>query len=199
MTTFAQANIPGVELTRTAAGPLLAGLLVFFAFNASFTGQLAPANAVIRITYAMARDNTIFSKSFASLNAQHRTPTRIIVTLGAIGIGIDLFMGLIFGPFIGFTILAITATISHFIAHILVNVSLPVYQRKHHRLSWNTLTPSIIATILILAAFYLVIFPIHFPIDFGPITVVIWLILGEIFLRKEKLSKKIALTVDNVP
>lgn len=68
MATFAKSTLPGVELTRAAVGPVIAGLLVFFAFNAGFTGSLAPANAVARIVFAMARDEAIFPKSFARVH-----------------------------------------------------------------------------------------------------------------------------------
>lgn len=180
MSGFATANIPGVELTRQAINPAMAGALVFFAFNASFAGTLAPANALARIVYAMARDNTILPTSLAHIHPTHRTPSRGILALGAAGVLLAIGVGLAFGPFTGFAILAITATVAHFISHILVNISLPAYTARHGHLSLTKhLTPAVIATALILIAFYLVLFPIHFPVVLGPIVVATWWAIGE--------------------
>lgn len=184
MSSFATANIPGIELTRRAINPAMAGALVFFAFNASFAGTLAPANALARIVYAMARDNTILSAGLAHVHPTHRTPSRGILAMGAAGVLLAIGVGLAFGPFTGFAILAITATVAHFVSHILVNISLPAYTARAGHLSLTKhLTPAVIATALILIAFYLVLFPIHFPVVLGPIVVAAWWLVGEWRLR----------------
>ncbi len=184
MATFASANLPGVELTRRAVGPLLAGLLVFFAFNAGLTGTLAPANAVVRIMFAMARDGTIFPERLAYVHPVHRTPTKAITTLAVGGFVVSLIAGLIWGPFTGFAILAITSTVAHFTCHILVAGSLPAYSAREKRLSIiKHVVPAVIASVLILTAFYLIMFPIRFPVELGPIFVAVWWLVGEWRLR----------------
>lgn len=184
MATFATANLPGVDLTRSAMGPLLAGLLVFFAFNAGFTGTLAPANAVVRIVFAMARDHAIFPETLAFVHPVHRTPTKAIIILGGVGLAVAIGAGLAFGPFTGFAILAITSTVAHFVVHIMVAAALPAYSAKEHRLSIvKHVTPAVIASALILTAFYLIMFPVHFPVELGPIMVAIWWVVGEWRLR----------------
>lgn len=184
MSTFAKASLPGIDLTRAAMGPIMAGLLVFFAFNAGFTGSLAPANAVARIVFAMARDQQIFPKQLSYVHPVHRTPTRAISFLGVGSLSVGIIAGLALGPLTGFAILAITATVAHFTAHILVNISLPVYSAKEKRLSViKHILPSAVASILILMAFYLIMFPIRFPVEWGPIAVIALLLIGEWRLR----------------
>ncbi|MDA8392747.1 MAG: APC family permease [Actinomycetota bacterium] len=187
MSSFAKANIPGVELTRRAMGGPLADALVFFAFNASFAGTLAPANAVARIVFAMARDRVIFPASLAEVHPVHRTPSRGIITMGVVGTVTAVGVGLIFGPFTGFAVLAISATVAHFVSHILVNVSLPAYTAKSGSLSVvKHVLPAVVGSGLILFAFYLVMFPIHFPVILGPVVVATWWIVGEWRYRSTK-------------
>lgn len=184
MGTFAKANIPGVELTRRAMGSLLAGALVFFAFVASYTGTLAPANALVRIVYAMARDGQLLPKRLDYIHPTYRTPTRAILAVGVVGVAIAIVFGLILGPFTAFAILAITSTVAHFVSHILVNVSLPVFGWRQKHLNFvNHIVPATMATGLVLVAFYLIMFPVHFPVELGPIIVAVWWLVGEWRMR----------------
>ena len=184
MSTFASANLPGVILTREAVGPVLAGLLVFFAFNAGFTGTLAPANAVARIVFAMARDRTIFPARFAIVDPVRRTPTRAIALLAAAGFIVTVLAGIALGPFTGFAVLAITSTVAHFVCHILVAISLPAYNIKQRHLNLiKHVLPAVIATVLIVTAFYLIMFPVKFPVELGPLLVLVWWLIGEWRLR----------------
>ena len=185
MASFASATLPGVILTRQAVGPILAGLLVFFAFNAGFTGTLAPANAVARIVFAMARDGAIFPARFAQVDPTHRTPTQAIALLAGSGFVVTVAAGLALGPFTGFAVLAITSTVAHFVCHVLVAIALPAYSAKEHRLHIiKHVIPSVIASILILTAFYLIMFPVKFPVELGPILVLVWWMIGEWRLRR---------------
>lgn len=194
MAGFAKANIPGVALTNRALGPAMAGALVFFAFNASLTGILAPANAVVRIVYAMARDGAMVPRRFAYVHPKHGTPTKAILGLGVAGAAVGIAAGLAFGPFTGFEILAITATVAHFVCHILVNISLPVYSARRERLSiLRHAVPAVIASGLILAAFSLILFPVHYPAVMGPVLVAAWWLAGEWRLRRSPGSDASAL------
>ena len=184
MATFATANLPGVVLTHRAAGAVLAGLLVFFAFNATFTGQLAPANAVIRIVFAMARDQSMFPSRLAFVHPVRRSPSRAIAVLSGAGFIVSMTAGLVFGPFTGFAVLAISSTVAHFICHIMVAVSLPVYESRRAKMRVLAhLVPAAIGSALILTAFYLIMFPVKFPVEMGPIIVAAWWLIGEWRLR----------------
>ena len=125
MSSFTSSPDPGVALFLNHLGVVAAIIFSAVIVNSSVSAGLANYNAATRTMFGMSREKLI-PRYFSHVSAKSRTPTKLVIFTGVVGIVLSLFMMSVFGVYNGFFVAAIVTTVPMFIAHVLINLTVPV-------------------------------------------------------------------------
>ncbi len=163
ISSFATSVNPGITVYARFLGPV--GLIIFLILvaNSYISNGIAQGNAGSRTAYSMARDNILFSDKWAKVDKKTGAPRKVIAVMGIITFILMIVFGVIFGPFVGGTILITAEAALLYIVHILGNISLPVYAKRKLKYNMKAFLPLLLgpipASLVYLVAEYGVFFP----------------------------------------
>ncbi|WP_393971957.1 APC family permease [Oxyplasma meridianum] len=186
--TFSTSTNPGFTVISNYLGPI--GLLVFvlITLNSFISNGIAEGNAFSRIGYGMARDNLVFPKSMAVTDKKTGSPRKIVL-FEALFVSISsIVAGLIFGPFIGATIVTALNGSILYVVHILSNFSLPVYGKNKLKFGARKWVPFLAlplpATVIYLFAIYgtFAPFPPAYPYNYAFYLFIFMILVGIVFV-----------------
>jgi len=170
-------------------------VFIIITLNSFISNGIAEGNAFSREGFALARDGIIFPKSMATVHKKYGSPNKVILVEWLIIVALTLVGGLIFGPFIGATIITAVNGVVLYIVHILANFSLPIYGKKTMKLKLKGLLPlalgPLLATIVYAFAIYgeFVPFPSS-PDNIGAYSIIAAVIIGIVFAAVLSVLKK---------
>jgi amino acid transporter len=218
------ANAPGpyFDLARHYVGAWLVPVLYVTISTSTFAAIIAFHNGMVRYLYSFGRE-TVLPSWFGKTHPRWRSPYTASLTQTMFSILVVLFLAAIFqrtnadgstsyafffnaGPdfqqtngILSYSWLAIIGTISFIIVYIMVNISAPVYARRHteFRVLTHVVAPVLSSLFLLIPLVSFVMpaipgpigdyftglgfFPTPFPTNILPIFPVLWLIAGWIY------------------
>ncbi len=192
---FSTATNPGFTVVDNYFGPIVMAVFIIITLNSFISNGIAEGNAFSREGFALARDGIIFPKSMATVHKKYGSPNKVILVEWLIIVALTLVGGLIFGPFIGATIITAVNGVVLYIVHILANFSLPIYGKKTMKLKLKGLLPlalgPLLATIVYAFAIYgeFVPFPSS-PDNIGAYSIIAAVIIGIVFAAVLSVLKK---------
>ncbi|MCL5678057.1 MAG: APC family permease [Candidatus Thermoplasmatota archaeon] len=195
MSTFTSSPDPGVILFLNHLGIVAAIIFSAVVVNSSLSAGLSNYNAATRTIYGMSREK-LFPHYFSYVSPKSRTPSRLVIFTGAVGIILSLLMMAEFGVYNGFFVAAIVTTVPMFIAHVLINITVPVdsIKSKERRAAGTILYKFIlpaIAAILFATIIVLSLSPPYPPMPFfagivGVFMLIILVFVWAVYVRLRK-------------
>lgn len=173
-------------------------LLELVVVNSYISYTIANGNAVLRLGYAMARDNIIFKERFKQVHTKSGTPRRLLYLIFGLMMVVTIAVGFAFGPLYGALIILTEGAMSRYTTHLFGNFALPFFGRKL-KLAWKKLWPLVFlpipATVIYLYAIYGSIFPYPgYPYNLSDYLyvalIVIGIILAFVFVKSGKSKTK---------
>ena len=160
MATFSSSPDPGVTLFLNHFGLVAAIIFSAIVVNSSLSAGLANYNAATRTIFGMSREK-LFPHFFSYLSPKSKTPTKLVIFTGAVGLIVSFAMMSVLGVYNGFFVAAVATTVPMFISHVLINLTVPVdaYRSKEkwgaHNVLYKLVLPAIgailFATIIVLS------------------------------------------------
>jgi amino acid transporter len=217
-----QAPQPYFNLATRFVGGWLVPILYITISTSTFAAIIAFHNGMVRYLYSLGREN-VLPQVFGRTHSRYRSPYVASLTQSLFSLLIMLFLALIiqhsnsdgstsyaFGfadgknyqqtnGIFSFSWLAIIGTINFIIVYIMVNISAPVFARRHSEFNWLThaVAPVLSSLVLLipLASFVLPaipgpignyitglgFFPTPFPLNILPVFPLLWLIGGWLY------------------
>jgi amino acid transporter len=219
-------NAPGpyFALAQRFVGGWLVPVLYVTISTSTFAAIIAFHNGMVRYLYSFGRE-TVLPKWFGKTHPRWKSPYTASITQSVISILLVLFLALVIqhtnkdgsvsyalgfadGKFwqqtdgiLSYSWLAIIGTISFIIVYIMVNISAPVYARKHSEFNvFAHIIPPVLSSLFLLiplASFVMPAIPgpignfftglgfspTPFPTNILPIFPVIWLIIGLVYTQ----------------
>ena len=175
-----------------AVGPII---VTFAIINSALGNGNAGINAASRVVYAMGRIGTLPS-GFAKLSI-HKTPIVAIGVQSGLSLVIGIVTGLIFGPMTAFGLLGAVLTMGLLLLYFASCISAFVFylreRRQDFRIVDHVIVP-IIPLVILCFVFYSQVYPVPaYPLNLTVPIVVIWLVLGVIYLFYLQRKKPAAL------
>ncbi|HZR40098.1 MAG TPA: APC family permease [Ktedonobacteraceae bacterium] len=175
-----------------AIGPII---ITFAILNSSLGNGNAGINASSRVAYAMGRIGTLPSP-FAHLSP-HRTPAMAIAVQIGLSLVIAIACGLVFGVQNAFGLLGAVLTLGLLLLYFASCVSAFVFYLRERRQDFHIVQHVIVPIIpLVILCFVFVaqVYPIPaYPLNLTVPIVVVWLLLGIVYLVYLQRKKPIAL------
>ncbi|HYU72481.1 MAG TPA: APC family permease [Ktedonobacteraceae bacterium] len=213
---------PYFDLASRYVGGWLVPILYITISTSTFAAIIAFHNGMTRYLYSMGRE-AVLPSWFGKTHNRWRSPYTASVVQSLFSILVVLFLAMVFqktnpdgstsyaflfsagtgyqqtNGIFSYSWLAIIGTIAFIIVYIMVNISAPVYARRHGELNWlaHVIAPVLSSLVLLipLASFVLPtipgpignfatstgLFPTPFPLNILPIFPIVWLIIGLIY------------------
>ena len=192
--------------------PTLGGLLVIFAIlNSSLANANAGANASTRVIFSLGRVS-LLPRWFAAIHEQYHTPVNAVHFQGVFGIGLAVFLGLLFqaqgqplgGPLTTYVWIGYSLGLLFAGMYVAVNLAVIGFFLRERRDEFSPikhLVIPILGIILLIPAFLGVLGgltiplldikldPLKTPYDVVPAIVVVWMVIGVVayvYLRSRK-------------
>ncbi len=184
---FSSATNPGFTIVGNYFGPIVMAVFIIITLNSFISNGIAEGNAFSRTGFALARDGILFSNKMATVHPRFGSPHKVILIEWVTIVALTLIAGLIFGPFIGATIVTAVNGVLLYVVHILANFSLPLYGRRTMKLKLKGLLPlalgPLLATVVYAFAIYgeFVPFPAS-PYSIGAFAIVVAVIIGIVLM-----------------
>jgi amino acid transporter len=192
---YASSAAPWTDLAHKfwgAVGPII---ITFAILNSTLGNGNAGISAASRVVYAMGRIGTL-PASFAKLSP-HKTPVVAIGVQTGLSLVIAIVTGLIFGPTNAFSLLGAILTFGLLLLYFASCVSAFVFYRRERPQNFHIVSHAIVPLIpLVILCFvlYSQIYPVPaYPLNLTVPIVVIWLVLGVIYLFYLQRNKPAAL------
>lgn len=181
---YANSAAPWNDLAHKWWGAIGPIIVTFAIINSALGNGNAGINAASRVAYAMGRIGTLPS-SFAKLST-HKTPFVAIGIQAGLSLVIGIVTGLIFGPMNAFGLLGAVLTMGLLLLYFASCISAFVFylreRRQDFRIVQHVIVP-LIPLIILCFVFYSQVYPVPaYPLNLTVPIVVIWLVLGVIYL-----------------
>jgi amino acid transporter len=192
---YANSAAPWTDLAHKFWGAIGPIIITFAILNSSFGNGNAGISAASRVVYAMGRIGTLPS-GFARLSP-HQTPVVAIGVQVILSLVIALATGLAFGPMNAFSLLGAILTLGLLLLYFASCISTFVFylreRRQDFRIFQHVIVP-LIPLVILCFVFYSQVYPIPaYPLDMTVPIVVIWLVLGVIYLFYLQRKRPLAL------
>ena len=213
---------PYFDLATRYVGGWLVPVLYVTISTSTFAAILAFHNGMVRYFYSLGRE-TVLPRWFGRTHPRWHSPYTASIVQSAFSIVVILFLAAIFqktnadgstsyafffsagsgyqqtNGIFSFGWLAIIGTITFIVVYIMVNISAPVYARRHGELNWLThVAVPLLSTLVLLiplASFVLPtipgpigdfatgtgLAPTPFPLNILPVFAVAWILIGWIY------------------
>jgi amino acid transporter len=162
---FNYANLPdpGIIVYTKYLGLAIAAIFAIFIINSFNSSGVGFLTSTVRTSYAYARDNILFPKSFTKIN-KHKVPGNLVIFTGILSIVIAIVSGLILGPLTASLFLIISNSIFSFSNHAIAGIGLGVYHKRNKSLKiiQHLIIPWAVVIALIVAIVY-VVYPAPAP------------------------------------
>lgn len=177
MSSFTSLLIPGIVETQRLLGLVPALVITFFGLESFFNSGLSFTNSAIRYFYGFARDDHVLPKKLAAVHAQSGVPRIALFVVVVSFTVLSIVVGSIAGLFMGFILLATTATILSLIVQIISFLTVwRLYPKEERRVFVHFVAPAV-ASILFAFIIYSSIYPFTAPLSYVPVSILIWCIV----------------------
>ncbi len=182
MAAYSTATNPGFTVVEDFFGPVVMVIFIIITLNSFISNGIAEGNAFSREGFALARDGIVFPKSMAVVHHKFGSPHKVIIVEWIVIVALTLAGGLIFGPFVGATIITAVNGVVLYIVHILANFSLPVYGKKTMKLKLKGLLPLALAPLLATVVYAFAIYGEFVPFPSAPDNVGAFAIIASVII-----------------
>jgi amino acid transporter len=160
-------------------------LILIAVLNSVFAVSIASTNAATRVLFALGRSG-ILPRAFAKVHPTNLTPTSAIWAQTAITLVVGLGLGFWIGPEQEFYLVGVIITLALVIIYSLANFGVFRFYRSEKRHEFNlfrhVFCPLLSTVALIWVAFESIYSTPPPPVRYGPVVVVVWLLLGSLVL-----------------
>jgi amino acid transporter len=194
---FAHFGVAGASSWEGLARSLY-GIFWFFVFLAIVNSTIANSNAGVnvasRTAFAMGRIGAL-PYWFARVNLRHRSPYVAILVTGAVTLAISLALGFKYDPTTAFSIVGTALVILLVSIYMTVNIACIGYFLRRRRQDFNPFSHILIPLLGVGAFFpawlfavgwnpfgWSFVFPIPAPLSYAVRGIIVWMIVGVIYL-----------------
>lgn len=184
MAAFAALPLPGFTVVDSKIGIVAAGVLALIVLSSNLNAVNGQMVNISRLVYRMSRDG-VFPPWLGKVHARYRSPYTSLLFLTVVSTVVMLVAFYFVQPLItAVFLLATFATVGTIMVHTISNVAMMNYYRKRRfSILLHGILP-VIASVLILYALYVSVYPFVFPYYIAPVALLIWtlLSLGFVFV-----------------
>ncbi len=182
MAAFAALPLPGFTVIKAKVGLVAAGILAFIVLSSNLNAVNGQMVNVSRLVYRMSRDG-VFPAALGKVHPKYKSPHISLMALTLVSTLVMVAAFLTVHPLItAVFLLATFATVGTIMVHTISNLSLIRYYRgKGFNVLLHGILP-IIASVLILYALYVSVYPFVFPYYLAPVALLIWTVISIVFI-----------------
>ena len=175
---YAIAPDPGLEVFKKYLGTIGFILLAIFVLNSFNSDLVSNLTNTSRMTYGISRDG-VLPKFFSKTNSKG-VPSLSIIIAAVAAIVLGVAVGLVLGPLEASLFIVTGYSFAVYIEHVMGGIGLFLYHRRNHSLKFirHLIIPFIVVVVLIVALVYSVYPAPAYPLNYLPLIILIWTMIG---------------------